>query len=56
MRKKKVGLFLGLALALTLVLSSNMLNLNNYAVRDPGTLPPLNMEIYGTSDPGTLPL
>ncbi|WP_346905941.1 hypothetical protein [Clostridium sp.] len=52
MRKKKVGLFLGLALALTLVLSSNMLNLNNYAVRDSDTLQP----ILGKSDPGTLPL
>jgi len=51
MRKKKVGLFLGLALALTIVLSSNIVNLNNYAVRDSGTLQPM----LGKSDPGGLP-
>lgn len=51
MNKKKVGLFLGLALALTIVLSSAMPNLNNYAVRDSDTLP----RIFGASDPGGLP-
>ncbi len=54
MNKKRAGLFLGLVLALTLVLSSNTSNLKNYAGKDPGTLPPLRI-INLSTDPGTLP-
>jgi len=54
MNKKRTGLFLGLILALTLVLSSNAHTLKNYAGKDPGTLPPLRIINYST-DPGTLP-
>jgi len=51
MKKKKAGLFLALALALTIALSSGASNLDNYTARDLGTLSP----IFGTSDPGGLP-